>query len=324
MKKAVLWSLVLLLIGAAPAAAGWTNVVAYPDIPDAVHSHPGGISDEGKVSGRYWGEDNTYDGFLYDGPDLTTYDIPGYTTTWGSKISDYGIVGSTQDPNSGLFIGYVYEKGFTTFSVPGGANTMCEGINDHGQMVGNYWLSGSEEHHGFLYDGFGFETLDVLGATETRAYDINNHGQIVGTCIIPIDEQPGYKECGFLYDGTGYTILEMWPGDSNVRRTNPLGINDDGIVVGYFAYGWFPEHYHGFLFDGENYINLDFPNMDHTYIYDINNEGRLLGKWIDQSGEQTMFTAYHAPLPPALWLFGTGLVGLIGLRGWRRKNQGNS
>ena len=64
---------------------------------------------------------------------------------------------------------------FTTIDVPCRFRTIPHGINDAGQIVGEYI------GHGLLLDVDGSYTmLDVAGAYQTWAYGINGSGQIVG------------------------------------------------------------------------------------------------------------------------------------------------
>ena len=69
---------------------------------------------------------------------------------------------------------------FAPFDVPGAIRTEAYGINDAGQIVGNY-QDASAATHGFLYTAGIFTSLDVPGALTTYAQGINNRGQIVGT-----------------------------------------------------------------------------------------------------------------------------------------------
>src|SRR5262245_16614819 len=69
---------------------------------------------------------------------------------------------------------------FTPIDVPGATSTVAQGINDSGQIVGQFFDAlGS---HGFLDSGGSFTTIDVPGAIRpfgTNAFGINGSGQIV-------------------------------------------------------------------------------------------------------------------------------------------------
>jgi len=62
---------------------------------------------------------------------------------------------------------------FSSIDVPGAFATAAHGINDRGQIVGEYSAGGL---HGFVLDHGTFTTFDVPG-TPTG---INNRGEIVG------------------------------------------------------------------------------------------------------------------------------------------------
>src|SRR5947207_1398063 len=69
---------------------------------------------------------------------------------------------------------------FTTINVPGAFDTSATGINNRGQVVGDFSTIG---HHGFLRDGATLTIVVVPGAAATMgtfATGINSSGQIVG------------------------------------------------------------------------------------------------------------------------------------------------
>jgi probable HAF family extracellular repeat protein len=82
--------------------------------------------------------------------------------------------------------GFLYSNGhYTTLNDPFGklghvTTTEATGINDKGQIVGNYIDSKGVEH-GFLYSKGTYTTLnDPLGTHGTEVLGINNYGKIVG------------------------------------------------------------------------------------------------------------------------------------------------
>jgi uncharacterized membrane protein len=111
---------------------------------------------------------------------------------------------------------------YTTIDVPGGIGTWTRGINDAGQIVGQYGDAGGSAH-GFLLDVDGsYTTLDVPGAMDTKAWGINDAGQIVGENGV----------AGFLLDVDGsYSRLDV-PG---ARSTTAWGINNAGLIVGSYS-----------------------------------------------------------------------------------------
>ena len=76
--------------------------------------------------------------------------------------------------------GFLLSNGkFIEIDVPGGTGTFPRGINNVGQIVGDY-LADPTTVKGFLLDHGHFTTIAPPGSTLTIAYDINDAGQIVG------------------------------------------------------------------------------------------------------------------------------------------------
>ena len=128
---------------------------------------------------------------------------------------------------------------FTTLGVPGAAYTLALGINNAGQIVGQYQDAGFALH-GFLRDLYGgFDTLDVAGSTYTKLNGINQAGQSVGTYV---DAVPSTHSFRWDFDFS-FTVIDV----PDATDTSANGINIiDQIVGGYVDAG---ESVHGFLVD---------------------------------------------------------------------------
>lgn len=128
-------------------------------------------------------------------------------------------------PTQALAASYV----FTTIEVPlpGATRTGARGINNAGQIVGEYY--DNYTWHGYLRSSSGsFTTIDVplAGVTGTLAYGINDAGQIVGTCW----GASGYH--GFLWSDSGdFTAIRV----PDAALTEGFGINDAGQIVGLYV-----------------------------------------------------------------------------------------
>ena len=61
----------------------------------------------------------------------------------------------------------------------GQASTNALGINNIGQVVGEYTTGG--QFHGYLLSGGIFITIDPPGSVHTQAFGINDSGQVVGS-----------------------------------------------------------------------------------------------------------------------------------------------
>ncbi len=149
-------------------------------------------------------------------------------------------------------------------STRAGTDTIANGINDAGQIVG-YFYNGTGEH-GFLDSGGTFTQIDAPGATDTGASGINDAGQIVGNFFNSTGEH------GFLDSGGTFTQIGV-PG---ATVTDVAGINDAGQIVGSFSNGTVMP-YHGFLDSGGTFTQIDAPGADFTQADGINDAGQIVG-----------------------------------------------
>ena len=169
-------------------------------------------------------------------------------------------------PSYGATVGFIYSSGSpeTILEVPGADFTEAFGINNAGQVVGDYQINSGSPHVGFLYSGGVYTTINVPGSSLTIPWSINNAGQIAGYYD---SAGNGY---GFIYSGGNFTTLSVIPPPS---ITWGYGVNDAGQVVG--AYGTTSGH-QGFLYSG-NYTTLSVPGADFTVALGINNAGQVTG-----------------------------------------------
>jgi uncharacterized membrane protein len=168
------------------------------DHPDA-GSEPGtgtaafGINNRGRIVGDYIDAGGTAHGFVRDKGRgarrvegvFTTIDVPGAPDTLVLAINNRDqIVGASIDGENTKRGFLLEEDEFTGIDHPDatsevrGGGTALYGLNDRGQIVGQYSDSSC---HGFLLDGDTFTTIDNPDALfATGAADINDRGQIVG------------------------------------------------------------------------------------------------------------------------------------------------
>ena len=142
---------------------------------------------------------------------------------------------------------------YTTLDDPSASatgGTVALGINDLGQIVGNY--GDASGGHGFLYNNGSYTTLNDPFATSTTAFGINDAGQIVGF----YSNASGNH--GFLYDpNSGISPPYFNIADPGTQGTFARGINAAEQIVGSYQNA---SGVHGFLFRGLEYITLDDPN----------------------------------------------------------------
>jgi probable HAF family extracellular repeat protein len=300
--------------------------------PNATNGYnPAGINNSGHVVGGYTNSSNSglnlvstnFHGSYFDGSSYTTIDAnfsipnnPYYlihsSGTYLSGINNSNAIVGFQI-NDDNYSSFEYKSGaFTTIDVPNAISytTKAYGINDNGDIVGSYRdINGT---HGFVYNSSltAFTTIDDPKATGfTEIFGINNHGDLVGRYY---DFPAGSIEHGFLYSGSQFTTID----DPNTAITSPgsgnsaTGINNAGDVVGTYVN---QTGGHGFLYKNGSYTTIDNPALTiwGNDARGINDYGQIV---LNHYSQGSIATPASVPVPAAAWLFGTGLLGFLGMR----------
>ena len=165
---------------------------------------------------------------------------------------------------------------FTNIDVPGAYSTYALGINNLGQIVGNYDNASGE--HGFLYSGGVFTTLAILtGPGASNPFfpvAINDQGQIVGSAA---GLTGAFASC--LYSGGSCTPIIDPQSKLPVDAT---GINDSGQIVGYEVGAPGLAGDIGFIDTGGTFTYFNYGNSG-TQISGINNSGQIIGRCFEQN-----------------------------------------
>jgi probable HAF family extracellular repeat protein len=168
---------------------------------------------------------------------------------------------------------------FKTFDVPNSTYTDVLGINNLGVMVGQYCTS--DGCHGFIVRGGHITTVDVPGAVETGIQSINDLGTAVGWWVQQVGPDQ-YSVHGLirLWSGAIRTIDDPNATPSIGPVTVAYGINDAGVVVGYYLTTLTNGDCckaHGFQYRNGTFSDLDVPGYDNTVVWGINNVGEIDG-----------------------------------------------
>lgn len=195
----------------------------------------------------------------------------------------------------------------------GGWNSEARGINNNGQVVGAADTTsqfGNAAQHAFLYNNGVMSDLYPLGIGGSTAYDINNTGQVaIGGATVGNNNVVH----GFLYSNGAMSDLGTLGGTYSTAND----INNNGQVVG-IAYTAGNAAIHAFLYSGGSLLDLNnlIPSgSDWTlsYAYGINDLGQIVGRgMINGQTHAYLMTPTTVPVPAAVWLFGSGLVGMLG------------
>lgn len=169
---------------------------------------------------------------------------------------------------------------YTWVEYPGADLTVLRGVNDLGDVVGEY-ENADAIRHAFARVGGVFSNVDVPGAVHSRARGINSSGHIVGH----FDDGAGDRH-GFLRSPTGgYTTIDV-PG---AAQTLAGGINDAGDIVGTWFDGAGAPH--GFVLGSAGLELFDVPGTLGTFTTGINEAGQLAGELLASDGVRRGFVA---------------------------------
>ncbi|MGH9499965.1 MAG: hypothetical protein ACRD3L_12570 [Terriglobales bacterium] len=150
----------------------------HVDFPGASNTYVTGINDSGDVVGTYT-MGGTYHGFLLSGGNFSTIDYPGsiYTSLFGinnlSQIVGFYYNSDTVNHGFSDFAGI-----FSTLDYPGAASAAI-GINDSGQVVGQWFGGGSNpspyDEHGYLATPAGGSKPAVRGVPGPHGRLVSRH-----------------------------------------------------------------------------------------------------------------------------------------------------
>jgi probable HAF family extracellular repeat protein len=230
-----------------------------------------GINNQGDIVGYFANGPGQYDGFLYHDSVYSTFSVPGAVYTFPQGINDNGDIVGRYSNDGTSYYGFLLPHGGSPQTLNLGLDTMVMGINNSGQYVGEVGRGAATT--GFYWDGALLQTFQLDGQ-QTSLTGINNNGVIVGqyyvpswtgavrlsdgTWVYPVPRphpENGYGPLnaindndiavgtysdgtyyhGYYYDGGGntYSVFPDYPGSAT---TWPLGINNNGYVVGYYQY----------------------------------------------------------------------------------------
>lgn len=169
----------------------------------------------------------------------------------------------------------VYE--FRAFTVPPelGSLPSAHDINDSGMIVGNV-TGGGFSTVGFVFDRGSFTEVIVPGSIfhQGTLRAINDHDEAVGL-FVDADTLIGH---GFHWNTRG-EILELPDPATDATYTDPQGLNNQGVVVGYYIDAHGDEV--GYIQSGGESTTYDFPGQSRTILTGINDGQQIVGVWID-------------------------------------------
>lgn len=168
---------------------------------------------------------------------------------------------------------------FTQIDGPNSTFTEGRGINDNGEIVGEFTATSSKgvtTTTGFLYNSRGrLTTFIPRGVTNLQAIAVNSSDQIVGMYRDASNVSHGYRYAKGKFtslDPTGSTLTFVW------------GINNAGQAVGTFQDTGIPST-HGFLYTPPSFATLNGPGVTtgFTGAFGVNSLGDVAGLYATTS-----------------------------------------
>ena len=190
------------IAAAPPLTFTFTDVIANKS---ALETDSYGINNAGTITGDYIDKHAIQHGMVLAGKKLTSFD---YKKCAGGGITAYSInkagavAGSCLNKN-GVYIGFTWDGAkFTDINFPKGIGTQVNGINDRGDVAGQYFDAKGVQHAFVKLVGGKFTSFDWKGHTGAAADGINNQGQIAGYAV---NKSGGYE--GFLKSGKTFKSM---------------------------------------------------------------------------------------------------------------------
>jgi len=202
------------------------------------------------------------------GPDA----FAGYINNHG-QIAGMSYLDDNPNPDTGIptLDPFLWQNGqMLDLGSLGGTLTFVNGMNNHGQVIGEGFLAGNIESHPFLWTNGAIKDLGSLGGSNAAGNWINEKGEVVGGANLPGD----VIHHAFLWRNDTFTDLGVVPGD---KCSTAWSINSKSQVVG--ASGMCGIAVHAFLWDKGEMIDLNSlvpPGVQLTYAVDINDRGDIV------------------------------------------------
>jgi hypothetical protein len=209
------------------------------DFPNANQTITSGINARGDIAGRMQDAGGVDHAFLLHDGHFTQIDFPGAVSTIGRGINDAGDVTGNYTDSSETEIGFVLQDGKFRSVLADPCSSDVWSAMDNGQvLVGDNCAGPDEALYGFLQDKKGkFHTISFPSGGSFPCSGlrwINEKEEMVGLYAVANN----FAECygaevihGFLLRNEKYIAFDV-PG---AVVSNPLAINDDDLVVGYYT-----------------------------------------------------------------------------------------
>jgi len=241
------------------------------DYPGAEFTRIFGVNDRGDLVGRFGDAEGNIHGFLKQpGGGFVQIDVDGSILTAAFAVNNQGVVAGHYVDGDGVTHGFLYRRGrFETVDYPGALDTRIRGIDDQGNVMGNFGSIADGVEHGFIRDRQGFHQEDLPGSETSDIWASDDEGHFVG-------DWSGTDDVvhGLILQHGRFTSFDM-PGPW--WATSPRTILHSGVVIGVVGETDFIAH--GFIRQGDRYRQVDYPGAISTSTLRANNRGVVVGAY---------------------------------------------
>jgi len=259
------------------------------DVPNASQTIARGINARGDIIGSYTDADGAGHDFLFHNGVYTNIDYPGGAGT-ALAINARGDIAGVLDDADGAH-GFLFRDGkLTKIDYPGASGTRAFGINNSGDITGQYTTKFGVVFGFILSDGV-FHKIRVPDTDLTSLRGAEDNGRVMtGDVVVSADSSIH----AFVRRKPGVIQLLDPPG-TIFPCSRGRGINERGGVVGAFAIVNTPDECHrpnhGFVFRQGAYDVIDPPGSLDTFVFGLNDDGLVVGVFTDKNGALHGFKA---------------------------------
>jgi uncharacterized membrane protein len=258
------------------------------DVPNSRLTILRGINARGDILGSYVGLDGVSHDFLLRNGIFSNIVYPGGTGAARAMNARGDIVGGFGDADGGH--GFLLRDGkLTKIDYPGASSTIAFGINNTGDIAGQY-LTAAGTVRGFLLSDGTFHTIYVNGGPNLGVHGAQDNGRVmIGDVKLTSDQS------NRAYRKLSNDVLLLDPPGTIFPCSHARVINERGDIAGAFgivnsaAECHAPNH--GFVFRDGVYDIIDPPGSHDTFVFGMNDDGIVVGVLTDQYGHVHGFKA---------------------------------
>ena len=257
------------------------------DVPNSSLTIVRGINARGDIIGFYVGLDGVGHDFLLRNGAFSNIDYPGDASARAMNARG-DIVGAFGDASGGH--AFLLRDGkFTKIDYPGASSTIAFGINNTGDITGQY-VTASGVVRGFILSNGAFHTVYVNGGPNIGVHGAQDNGRVlIGDVVLTSDQSTrGYRKLS-------NDVLLLEPPGTIFPCSHARAVNERGDIAGAFgivnsaAECHAPNH--GFVFRDGVYDVIDPPGSHDTFVFGMNDDGIVVGVLTDQFGHVHGFKA---------------------------------